>query len=68
LRIALDDATNKVAERQGKILAELQAAKDANQAPKQETLDAIAADIDRLKALGSDPAAPIPAPEPPPAA
>lgn len=61
---ALDAETNAVAARIDKLSSELAAAVAANQAPKPETLAALAAVSDRLKVLGQDPAAPIP-PAPP---
>lgn len=59
---ALDAETNAVAARIDHLSAELSAAIAAGQAPKPETLAALQAVSDRLKVLGSDPAAPIPAP------
>ncbi len=67
LTAALDAETNAVAAKIDKLSAELSAAVAAGQAPKPETLAALSAISDRLKTLGADPAAPIPAPVPDPA-
>ena len=63
---ALDAETNAVAAKLDHLSAELAAAVAAGQAPKPETLAALAAVSDRLKSLGADPAAPLPAPAPAP--
>lgn len=59
---AFDAETTAVAARLDNLTAELQAAIAAGVAPKPETLAALAAISARLKILGSDPNAPIPAP------
>lgn len=56
----LNDETNAVSARIDKIAADLAAAQAAGQAPSQASLDALQSISDRLKVLGSDPAAPIP--------
>ena len=62
---AMDAETNAVAAKMDKLSADLAAAHAAGQAPKPETIAALSAISDRLKALGADPATPIPpAPEP----
>lgn len=63
---ALDAETNTIAAKMDKLSQELADAIAAGQAPKPETLAALAAISDRLKALGADPAAPIPPPAPEP--
>lgn len=71
LVLALDAETTAVAVRLDKLSADLAAALADGTAPKPETLAALTAISDRLKSLGADPAAPIPAPvveEPAPAA
>lgn len=62
LTAAIDAETNAVAAKLDHLSAELAAAVAAGQAPKPETLAALSAISDRLKSLGSNPAAPIPAP------
>lgn len=54
----LDSNTNLVAAKLDKLIADLQAAQ--GQAPTQAQLDQLAAISSHLKALGSDPAAPVP--------
>jgi len=57
---ALNDETNAVAARIDKLTQDLKDAIRNGQAPKAETLGALSAISDRLKALGQDPANPIP--------
>lgn len=66
LTAAFDAETTAVAARIDKLGADLQAAISNGQAPKPETLAALAAISDRLKALGTDPANPIPPDQTPP--
>jgi hypothetical protein len=63
----LDTETNAIAAKMDKLSADLAAAKAAGQAPAPETIAALEGISARLKALGSDPAAPIPAPATDPA-
>lgn len=62
LATAFDTETTAVAAQIDKLHAELNAAIAANQAPDPATLAKLQAVSDRLKALGADPANPIPAP------
>lgn len=61
LIVALNDNTNAVAARLDKLTADLAA---AGSAPTTEQLAALQAISDHLKALGSDPNLPVPAPPP----
>lgn len=63
LTSALDQETTAIATRLDTLTMELAA---ANQAPTAAQLAALSAISDRLKSLGADPAAPIPAPVPAP--
>jgi hypothetical protein len=56
----LDAETNAIAAKMDKLSADLADAKAAGQAPAPETIAALEGISARLKALGSDPAAPIP--------
>ncbi len=62
LAAALDAETNDVAARLDHLSAQLASALSNGQAPKAETIAALQGISDRLKSLGADPAAPIPAP------
>lgn len=57
---ALDSETNAVAKKIDELTSALASAVAANQAPKAETLTALGAISDRLKALCADRSAPIP--------
>ncbi len=65
---ALDAETNAVSARLDKDASDLAAALANGQAPLPSTLASLQAISDRLKSLGANPAAPIPAPVAPPAA
>ena len=66
LTAALDAETNTVAAKLDALKSELAAALAAGSAPTAAQLAALSAISDRLKSLGADPAAPIPAPVAPP--
>lgn len=59
---ALDAETTAVSHKIDNLKAELAAALADGKAPAQSTIDALSAISNRLKALGSDPSDPIPAP------
>lgn len=61
LTSAIDAETNVVAAKIDKLTAELTEARATGAPPKPETLAALSAISDRLKAIGADPFAPIPA-------